>query len=182
MTTTALDKRKAFILQTVVYEYINTAEPVGSMTLTQKYNLGVSLRDDSQRDGGARSERLSRAAAHLERTCSLGCRLPHVRRRVDVARNVAPRRHAAHSRRVSRGQPRSRWRHRANDATARATLAQPCFRNRAGALDADVPSHSTDLVLGTHGTGGRRDIARHADANAVRAEIGRERRQSHASF
>jgi heat-inducible transcriptional repressor len=42
VTTTALDKRKAFILQTVVYEYINTAEPVGSMTLTQKYNLGVS--------------------------------------------------------------------------------------------------------------------------------------------
>jgi heat-inducible transcriptional repressor len=39
---TGLDKRKAFILQTVVYEYINTAEPVGSVTLTQKYNLGVS--------------------------------------------------------------------------------------------------------------------------------------------
>ncbi|MBV8150955.1 MAG: heat-inducible transcription repressor HrcA, partial [Candidatus Eremiobacteraeota bacterium] len=38
----ALDKRKAFILATVVYEYINTAEPVGSVTLTQKYNLGVS--------------------------------------------------------------------------------------------------------------------------------------------
>lgn len=37
-----LDKRKAFILATVVYEYIATAEPVGSMTLTQKYNLGVS--------------------------------------------------------------------------------------------------------------------------------------------
>jgi heat-inducible transcriptional repressor len=37
-----LDKRKAFILATVVYEYINTAEPVGSLTLTQKYNLGVS--------------------------------------------------------------------------------------------------------------------------------------------
>ena len=42
MRNTALDKRKAFILQTVVYEYINTAEPVGSQTLTQKYNLGVS--------------------------------------------------------------------------------------------------------------------------------------------
>jgi heat-inducible transcriptional repressor len=38
----SLDKRKAFILATVVYEYINTAEPVGSVTLTQKYNLGVS--------------------------------------------------------------------------------------------------------------------------------------------
>ncbi len=37
-----LDKRKAFILATVVCEYINTAEPVGSVTLTQKYNLGVS--------------------------------------------------------------------------------------------------------------------------------------------
>lgn len=37
-----LDKRKAFILATVVYEYIHTAEPVGSLTLTQKYNLGVS--------------------------------------------------------------------------------------------------------------------------------------------
>ncbi len=37
-----LDKRKAFILATVVYEYIATAEPVGSNTLTQKYRLGVS--------------------------------------------------------------------------------------------------------------------------------------------
>jgi heat-inducible transcriptional repressor len=37
-----LDKRKAYILATVVYEYIATAEPVGSQTLTQKYHLGVS--------------------------------------------------------------------------------------------------------------------------------------------
>src|SRR5271155_1665700 len=37
-----LDKRKAYILATVVYEYIATAEPVGSQTLTQKYQLGVS--------------------------------------------------------------------------------------------------------------------------------------------
>lgn len=38
----SLDKRKAYILATVVYEYVATAEPVGSQTLTQKYNLGVS--------------------------------------------------------------------------------------------------------------------------------------------
>jgi heat-inducible transcriptional repressor len=38
----SLDKRKAYILATVVYEYIATAEPVGSNTLTQKYNLGIS--------------------------------------------------------------------------------------------------------------------------------------------
>ncbi len=37
-----LDKRKAYILATVVYEYIATAEPVASATLTQKYQLGVS--------------------------------------------------------------------------------------------------------------------------------------------
>src|SRR5579872_2013751 len=37
-----LEGRKAYILATVVYEYIATAEPVGSQTLTQKYNLGVS--------------------------------------------------------------------------------------------------------------------------------------------
>src|ERR1700681_2246611 len=37
-----LDKRKAFILATVVYEYINTAAPVGSVTPTQKYKRGVS--------------------------------------------------------------------------------------------------------------------------------------------
>jgi heat-inducible transcriptional repressor len=37
-----LDKRKAYILATVVYEYVATAEPVGSQALTQKYNLGIS--------------------------------------------------------------------------------------------------------------------------------------------
>ncbi len=37
-----LGKRKAYILATVVYEYIATAEPVGSHFLTQKYNLGIS--------------------------------------------------------------------------------------------------------------------------------------------
>lgn len=37
-----LDRRKTSILGTVVYEYIATGEPVGSTTLTQKYNLGVS--------------------------------------------------------------------------------------------------------------------------------------------
>ncbi|MHB8139872.1 MAG: heat-inducible transcriptional repressor HrcA [Vulcanimicrobiaceae bacterium] len=37
-----LDQRKAYILATVVYEYIATGEPVGSQTLTQKYGLGIS--------------------------------------------------------------------------------------------------------------------------------------------
>lgn len=37
-----LGQRKAYILATVVYEYIATAEPVGSQSLTQKYNLGIS--------------------------------------------------------------------------------------------------------------------------------------------
>jgi len=37
-----LEQRKAYILATVVYEYIATGDPVGSQSLTQKYNLGVS--------------------------------------------------------------------------------------------------------------------------------------------
>src|SRR5579864_3312901 len=37
-----LDRRKTSILGTVVYEYIATGEPVGSATLAQKYNLGIS--------------------------------------------------------------------------------------------------------------------------------------------
>lgn len=37
-----LARRRMSILGTVVYEYIATGEPVGSATLTQKYNLGVS--------------------------------------------------------------------------------------------------------------------------------------------
>ncbi len=40
--SSGLGKRKAYILATVVYEYIATAEPVGSHSLTQKYNLGIS--------------------------------------------------------------------------------------------------------------------------------------------
>jgi heat-inducible transcriptional repressor len=40
--SSGLGKRRAYILATVVYEYIATAEPVGSQALTQKYNLGIS--------------------------------------------------------------------------------------------------------------------------------------------
>lgn len=42
MKNQPLDERKAYILATVVYEYVASAEPVASQTLTQKYNLGVS--------------------------------------------------------------------------------------------------------------------------------------------
>lgn len=42
MKSAPLDERKAYILATVVYEYVATAEPVASQTLTQKYQLGVS--------------------------------------------------------------------------------------------------------------------------------------------
>ena len=37
-----LDKRKKEILQAVVDEYINTAEPVSSATLVEKYGLNYS--------------------------------------------------------------------------------------------------------------------------------------------
>ena len=37
-----LDERKANLLRAVVHEFIHTAEPVGSKTLTERYSLGVS--------------------------------------------------------------------------------------------------------------------------------------------
>jgi len=37
-----IDERKIKILQAIVNDYINTAEPVGSRTIAKKYNLGVS--------------------------------------------------------------------------------------------------------------------------------------------
>ena len=37
-----LDERKQKVLQAIIKDYINTAEPVGSRTIAKKYNLGVS--------------------------------------------------------------------------------------------------------------------------------------------
>ncbi|MCM8710400.1 heat-inducible transcriptional repressor HrcA [Clostridium sp. SYSU_GA19001] len=37
-----MDERKIKILQAIINDYINTAEPVGSRTIAKKYNLGVS--------------------------------------------------------------------------------------------------------------------------------------------
>jgi heat-inducible transcriptional repressor len=37
-----LDERKARLLRAVVHEFIHTAEPVGSRSLTERYSLGVS--------------------------------------------------------------------------------------------------------------------------------------------
>ena len=82
-----LDKRKAFILATVVYEYINTAEPVGSVTLTQKYNLGVSsatIRNEmAELEAGGYLVQPHTSAGRDP----LRCGLPHVRRPADAARS-----------------------------------------------------------------------------------------------
>ena len=37
-----LDARKKRVLQAIVDDYIESAEPVGSRTLARKYDLGVS--------------------------------------------------------------------------------------------------------------------------------------------
>ncbi|PRR77251.1 Heat-inducible transcription repressor HrcA [Clostridium liquoris] len=37
-----MDKRKIRILQAIIQDYINTAEPVGSRTIAKKYDLGIS--------------------------------------------------------------------------------------------------------------------------------------------
>ena len=37
-----LDKRQTQVLQAIIEEYINTAEPVSSGTIVENYNLGYS--------------------------------------------------------------------------------------------------------------------------------------------
>ena len=37
-----LKERKKKILEVIIKDYINTAEPVGSRTLSKRYNLGIS--------------------------------------------------------------------------------------------------------------------------------------------
>ena len=39
----ALSDRKIQILQAIINDYIETAEPVGSRTIAKKYNLGIYL-------------------------------------------------------------------------------------------------------------------------------------------
>ena len=39
---TVLTERQKKILQLVIDDYIETAEPVGSRTIARKYNLGIS--------------------------------------------------------------------------------------------------------------------------------------------
>ena len=38
----SLSSRQAQILKAIIEEYTTTAEPVGSVTLEKKYNLGIS--------------------------------------------------------------------------------------------------------------------------------------------
>lgn len=38
----AIDERKSKVLQAIIEDYVATAEPVGSRTISRKYNLGVS--------------------------------------------------------------------------------------------------------------------------------------------
>lgn len=37
-----MDERKIKILQAIIHDYIDTAEPVGSRTIAKKYDLGIS--------------------------------------------------------------------------------------------------------------------------------------------
>ena len=37
-----LNERKLKILEAIINDYINTAEPIGSRTIAKKYNLGIS--------------------------------------------------------------------------------------------------------------------------------------------
>ena len=115
-----LGKRKAYILATVVYEYIATAEPVGSQSLTQKYNLGVS--SATVRNEMAELE----AGGYLVQPHTSAGRIPSdAGYRTYVDQLMQPEeltggRAAPDPRRARRRDPRARRDHRSHDAPARA--------------------------------------------------------------
>ena len=75
-----LGERKCRILGAIVHDYVATAEPVGSESLAQKYNLGSQARHHSQRDGGDVRTRIPSTASYLRRPSAVRPRLPILRR------------------------------------------------------------------------------------------------------
>ena len=63
-----LDARKATILEAVVVEHIDTAQPVGSSAVAASADLDVSLGDRAFRDGRPRARGLPGPAAHVGRS------------------------------------------------------------------------------------------------------------------
>ena len=87
-----LDERKSQILWAVVDDYIASAEPVGSRTLAQKYNLGIS----------------PGASAHIRRAYSVVEGLSLLRQRAAAHRSGDGRREGKDSRLVQRARAEAR--------------------------------------------------------------------------
>ena len=74
------DDRRFEVLRAIVADYVATHEPVGSKSLVERHQLGVSPGHDPQRHGRAGGRGLHRAAAHLGRPDPHRQGLPPVRR------------------------------------------------------------------------------------------------------
>ena len=178
--STGLGKRRAYILATVVYEYIATAEPVGSHSLTQKYNLGVS--SATVRNEMAELE----AGGYLVQPHTSAGRDPSdAGYRTYVDQLMQPEELTDDERRrihdeLCDATPRARRDHRQHDAAARAALEQPGLRDEAAARGAALQAHPADLALAAHRRRRRRDVARRRRAEPVRTRRRGAARRSHA--
>ena len=178
--SSGLDKRKAYILATVVYEYIATAEPVGSQTLTQKYNLGIS--SATVRNEMAELE----AGGYLVQPHTSAGRIPSdAGYRTYVDRLMQPEaadrgRAPADPRRARRRDPRARRDHRHTTRAARAAFEQLGLRDEAAARGPDLQTHPADLAVAAHRRRDRRHVARRRRAEPVRARRRGATRRSHA--
>ena len=164
-----LDERKAFILSTVVYEYVATAEPVGSQTLTQKYNLGVS--SATIRNEMAELE----AAGYLVQPHTSAGRVPSdAGYRTYVDRLMEPETLPNDETKRIRDEFRAASRELEGviEQTTRLVgraLAQLRFHGRAVARNADVSPRPTDLAIRPWRTRRDRDERRRRDAEPFRA-------------
>ena len=166
----------------MVYEYIATAEPVGSQALTQKYNLGISSATVRNEMAELEAERLLRAAAHLGGAHPLGRRLPHLRRPLMQPEELTE-------------DERRRIRDELYDATRELDEIIDHTTRLLGRLSNNLAfvtkpqqetptlqTYSADLALAADRCGDRRHLAGRRRAEPLRAGRRSTARRSHALF
>ena len=98
-----VEDRKLAVLRAIVEDYVSTHEPVGSKSLVERHQLGVSPGDRAQRHGRAGGGGADRPAAHQRRPDPHRQGLPAVRGPAERGQAAEPPRSGARSPRFLAG-------------------------------------------------------------------------------
>ena len=168
----AIEERKLAVLRAIIEDFISTNEPVGSKSLADRHNLGVSpatIRNDMAllEEEGLIAQPHTSAGPH-----------PH-RRRLPAVRRPAHRAQAALGRREARDRDvprrRGRPRRRAAPRGARARAADPARRRRAVPDAVPLAGAPSGAGLGEHDPADARPDHRHRARRAAPRRTARRR-------